>query len=276
MICAGTNSAAAVQSWLTSNGVTTVTGLVNGGAAYGQYGNGYVPYNVFLDSDFIVRYTAAGYSAATYNQWVALAEEYAVIYDYPVYEDLSYQITFEENGDGYPNPGETCELELTVYNHNHCPAGTAVTGTVTTGDPDVTIVNGELTFPDIDGNQAGTSTNTLVFEIAPGSELHDVSFQVEMNSDGLPEVQQLSFQLPLAAPCDPPDLEISYTILSSFAYATLFISGGSGSAYIVEKSDNPYTGFELLSVVQNTPAEIDTKIDMEYGNWFYRVRSECE
>ncbi len=276
MICAGSSSPAAVQSWLNSNGVTTVTALVYGNGAYSQYGNNYVPYNVFLDADFIVRFTASGYSQSYYNQWCALAEQYAVGWDYPQYEDLSYEITYEDNGDGFPNPGETCELEITVSNHNFCPTGTGITGTVTTTDPDITIVNGELAFPDIEGNQSGTAINTLVIEIDPGTEPHDVLFQVEMDSDGLPETQLLSFQLPLTAPCDPPQLAIGYTILETFSYATLFISGGNGDAYIVEKSDNPYSGFELLSIVQNTPAEIDTKIDMEYGTWFYRVRSDCE
>jgi hypothetical protein len=276
MICAGTNSPASVQSWLTSNGVTTVTALVNGGSAYGQYGNNYVPYNVFLDSDFIVRFTAAGYSQSYYNQWVTLAEEYAVAWDYPVYQDLSYNLTYDDNGDGFANPGETCELEITVSNYHPCPTGTGVTGTVATTDPDITVINGTLNFPDIEGGTTGTSTNTFVFEIAPDSELHNVSFQVEMDSDGLPETQLFNFQLPLEAPCDPPEIAIEYTILEMFAYTTLFISGGTGDSYIVEKSDNPYTGFELLGIVPNSPADVDTWVDMEDGSWFYRVRSDCE
>ncbi len=276
MICVDSTSPAALESWLIARGVTSVTALVYGSSAYSPYGNGYVPYNVFLDSDFIVRFTASGYSSTYYNQWCALAEEYAVSWDYPVYEDLTYGITYEENGDGFPNPGETCELEFTVSNYYPCPTGTGVTGTVSCVDPDITIISGDLNFPDVVGGQTETSTNTFVFEIAPGAELHDVSFQVEMDSDGLPETQLLDFQLPLVASCDPPQIEIGYTILEAFAYATLFITGGTGDEYIVEKSDNPTTGFELLGIVPNTPADVDTWVDMSNGNWFYRVRSGCE
>ncbi|MBL7033373.1 MAG: hypothetical protein ISR91_04435 [Candidatus Delongbacteria bacterium] len=276
MICAGSNSPSAVQAWLTSNGVSTVTGLVYGGGVYNQYGNGSVPYNVFLDSEFIVRFTAAGWGMGYYNQWCALAEQYGGYWDYPVFEDLAYDIVSEDNGDGFPNPGETCEMTVTVSNHANCPTGTGLTAIVTSVDPDITIVQGNLDFPDIEAGQAGTSTNTVTFSVAPGAPLHNAPFQISLDGNELLEPQLLSFAVPLFAPCDAPTLEISYTIIGSMAFATLHVSGGNGDNYIIEKSSEPHNGFELLGVLPNSPNDVDTWVDMANGRWFYRVKSECE
>ncbi len=275
MICAESNSASQVLSWLNSHGVTTVTALLNGGGAYWQYGNGYVPYNVFLDSDFIVRYTASGFNTGYYNTWCNLAEQYGGSCEYPTFEDLTNDIVLDENGDGFPNPGEICEMTLTVSNNSSCPNATGVTGTVTSADPDITILSGGLTFPSIPAGASGTSDNTVIFMVDGGAAPQVATFEVAMDANELVDPQVLHGEITVSDPCDAPTVSISYTILETMAFATLYISGGSGVEHIIEKSAEPFDGFELLGMLPNTPDNVETWTDLDEGRWFYRVKSNC-
>ncbi len=188
--------AAQVIAWLNSHGVTTVTCLLQGSSAYNPYGDGYIPYNVFLDPQFIVRYTNSGYSQGAYDTWAALVEEYGYDPTYPYFENLSWEITDDGNGDGHPDPGENCQMTFTLGNHDGCADAVNVTGELSNDDPDIDITNPNCTFGDIPNGGTATST-TVEFSVNAGADPHQTDFTFTVNADNAadPRVFNFSFGL---------------------------------------------------------------------------------
>ncbi len=53
----------ACQAWIDTHGLTYYVLSDPGGAVYGLFGNGYVPYNAIIDGDGILQYTTSGFNA---------------------------------------------------------------------------------------------------------------------------------------------------------------------------------------------------------------------
>jgi len=175
-------TAAQVIAWLNNHGVTTVTALLQGSSTYNPYGDGYIPYNVFLDPQYIVRYTDSGYSAGTYQIWAGLVEEYGYDPTFPYFENLSWEITDDGNGDGHPDPGENCQITFTLGNHECCADAYNVTGELYNDDPDIDITMSYCSFGDIPCG--GTATSTAVeFSVTVGAEPHQTDFTFTVDAD---------------------------------------------------------------------------------------------
>ena len=80
--------------------------------------------------------------------------------------NLSIEITSltdNGNGDGRADPGETCELVITIHNHEYGPLTTTVMGFVSTDDPAVDMVNDNATYGDIEpGTSVSNSSDPFV------------------------------------------------------------------------------------------------------------------
>lgn len=102
------------------------------------------------------------------------------------------------NGDGVVNPGETCELYVTVRNVGGA-AATHVHGTLTTSNPNVMIVSGTANWNDIPAGGQGANLTALRFQatgtVADG-ELIPLTLTVADDSGS----RQISLQFTAAAP----------------------------------------------------------------------------
>ncbi len=133
-----------------------------------QYGDGYIPYNVILDSEGMVRYTDSGFSENTMH---------AVINQYMVEFGISdVNVTDEGNGDGRPDGGETANLALELYKTGYIAPMTGATLTMTTDDPAVTILNNTVAYPAADAGEVVTGDGEFSFSVAEGIEPHWAAF----------------------------------------------------------------------------------------------------
>ena len=106
--------------------------------------------------------------------------------DYPFLTLTDFEVS-DPNGNmnGIPEPGEECELWVEFTNNPIFAAATGVTGTLYTDDPEITIIDGEANFPDITpANSGDNSDNPFVFEVDPGLQAHNVTFDVTVTAEG--------------------------------------------------------------------------------------------
>ncbi|MBC8478050.1 hypothetical protein H8D51_00750, partial [bacterium] len=222
-----------VLGWLNSHGVTTVTCLVYGSSTYGPFGDGYIPYNVFLDTDFIVRFTDSGYSQASYNTWASLVDQYAIDYDYPLIQDMTWEMTDDGNDDNHPDAGENCAVTFTVSNFDGCAEAVNVTGELFNDDPAIDITNPYCTFPDIPGGDTVNST-TVEFYVDAGLEPHQSTFWLTVFADNLPAPRVFEFTLGLGRASwlvvddDGGDDDVEW-IVSSFENMDMYVDVWDGS-----------------------------------------------
>ena len=237
-------SAAQVIAWMNANGVSTVTTLIQGSTAFTPYSMGYIPHNVFLDPDFIVRFTNYGYSQANYNTWADLVEQYAIDFDYPFVEELTWSLTDEGNGDDHPDAGETCTMTFTVDNHDGCAEALNVTGALFNDDPSVDITNPYCTFPDIAGGETATST-TVEFVVDEELEAHVTTFSLTVDADNLqePRVFEFSFSMGRASWLvvdDDGGEEHAEWIVSSLDEIGMYVDVWDGSTPVSSETLNNY------------------------------------
>jgi len=168
-------SAAALHShWNPDNPTFPV--LVGCGSLYSQYGNGYIPYNVVLDTDGVVRYSAAGFSESalhsTIQQYLSLPN--------PFFELQDVAILSDGNGDGRPDPGETVSFRIQLSNSPIAQAASAVTVVFSTADGDVV---------------EGLASASLG-AVAPGQSVQSSpAFTFTVNADALPHWADFQFQV---------------------------------------------------------------------------------
>jgi hypothetical protein len=139
---------------------------------YSQYGNNYIPYNVILDTDGIVRYTASGFSEGAMhniiNQYMSVA--------YPVFTVQSLAIVSDDNGDGRPDGGETIHYDLSLRNSPIAVPATGCTVVMTCSDPAVTITQNTVTFPAAQPGETVEGSGPFVYTVAAGIEPHWATF----------------------------------------------------------------------------------------------------
>jgi hypothetical protein len=179
---------------MNSHGIDDLTVLLQGSTAFNPYSMGYVPHNTFLDPDFIVRFTDYGYSQANYDTWSDLVDQYAIDFDYPLLENLTWEMTDDGNGDNHPDAGETCTLTFTVDNHDGCAEALNVSGELFNDDPAIDITNPYNNFPDIPGGDTAGST-TVEFVVDADLEPHMTTFQYVVNADNLQAPRVFEFSM---------------------------------------------------------------------------------
>lgn len=122
----------------------------------------------------------------------------AVPLDFPCLTVTDYTVTDNIGGipNGIPEPGETCELYVELFNTPPFAAATGVTASLSTTDPDITITNGGAIFPNIPTNSTGTNDdNPFVFTVSDALEAHNVTFQLDISAEGYQTTQFITFMV---------------------------------------------------------------------------------
>jgi len=101
-----------------------------------------------------------------------------------VVEDSDVDDTVGGNGNGFIEPTETAEITLTLGNLGDNTA-TGVTATITTSDPDATIVNGSTSFGDIGpgGSAVGTPPFSVTIAAVPTGDT--IEFDLHLSAGGV-------------------------------------------------------------------------------------------
>jgi hypothetical protein len=123
------------------------------------------------------------------------------------------------NGDGVVNPGETCELYVTVRNVGGASA-THVHGTLASSNPNVTIVTAAANWSDIPAGGQGANLTALRFQAAgtiADGEVIPLTLTVADDSGS----RQISLQFTAAAPK-----------LSHYFHAVSDLTSGNGNGII--------------------------------------------
>lgn len=152
--------------------------LVGCGDIYSDYGDGYIPYNVVLDTEGIVRLAGSGFDEAAMH---SLIQQYMSV-DFPVFAISELTLTGDGNGDGRPDGGESVQLELAMRNSPIAVPATGCTVTMTCTDPDVTIVNGTVVYPAANPGQVVTGGTNFSFTVANGITPHWATFAFDYSA----------------------------------------------------------------------------------------------
>ncbi len=135
---------------------------------------------------------------------------------------LTVDDTAGGNGNGRLDPGETVSLLCGVGNLNPV-TGTMVSGTLTTGDPHVTIIDGTGAWPNVVHNATQQNTaDPFVITADSGTAWgFDVALTLVLDANGIPGIKTLAAALPVGGPPDPigPDAYGYYAYEDLDAYA---------------------------------------------------------
>ena len=108
--------------------------------------------------------------------------------DFPSLTIANYTINDDApggNGNGLPEPGETCDIWMTLQNGEIFAPATGVTAVLSTTDPGIDITNNNAGFPDIPSNGTGSNqADPFTFEVDPQFEAHNVEFQLDITANG--------------------------------------------------------------------------------------------
>lgn len=170
-------SAAALHShWDPDNPTFPV--LVGCGSLYGQYGNGYIPYNVVLDTDGIVRYAAAGFSQTALH---SVIQQYLTLPN-PFFELQDVSILSDGNSDGRPDPGETVSFRIQLRNSPIAQAASAVSVQFTTADGDVTELQATANLGAVAPGATVQSAPAFTFTVNAAALPHWADFQFNIQA----------------------------------------------------------------------------------------------
>lgn len=139
---------------------------------FSQYGAGYIPHNVILDTEGVVRLSEIGFDE---NSMHSVINQYMSV-DFPVFTIQELALTDEGNGDGRPDGGETISYNVTLRNSPIAVPSTGVTVTLTCDDPAVTILGGTVAYPAANPGQVVTGDGVFSFSVAEGIEPHWATF----------------------------------------------------------------------------------------------------
>jgi len=89
------------------------------------------------------------------------------------------------NGNGLPEPGETCEITVQLTNGEIFAMAHDVTGTLSTDDPLITITDPTASFGDINsGASVWNDTDPFIFDVDPSFLPQYVEFQLDIVAEG--------------------------------------------------------------------------------------------
>lgn len=153
--------------------------LVGCASLYSQYGNGYIPYNVVLDGDGVLRYSASGFNEpalhAVIQQSLSLPHPFFALQELTILDD--------DDGDGRPDAGETVTFEVSLRNSPIAQAATNISLTFSTNDAGLTATQTMATLASLDAGQSAVSGQVFQFTVAAGVEPHWASFQFQIQAD---------------------------------------------------------------------------------------------
>ena len=116
----------------------------------------------------------------------------------PCISMVSDEIIDNGNNDGRADPGETCELILTLMNHENAQPALDVSGQLSCEDQAVVITTAQSDFGDISpGAAVGNSTNPFIFTVNQ-TDPHFADFILTVNTEGF--TFEIPFELELGRP----------------------------------------------------------------------------
>jgi len=146
--------------------------LVGCGSIYSQYGNGYIPYNVILDPDGVVRYMAAGFSESALHAVIQQNMNMA----HPFFELAEFDLLGDDNGDGRPDPGETVNFRVRLQNSINAQAATGISVVFSTDDGALTETQTAATLPGLAPGESAFSGQEFQFSVAADALPHWANF----------------------------------------------------------------------------------------------------
>jgi hypothetical protein len=171
--------------------------LTGCGSIYSQYGNGYIPYNVILDPQGVLRYTASGFNPTAMHQVI---EQYLVV-DTPALSIAQLQLD-DTDGDGRPEAGETVLLTVELANSPIAVAAWDLELEVTCADPGLTWSQTEAALAALAPGESAALLPALEFSVADPAEPRWVQLDFLVRAqyaDGLWE-QSFSRELRIGRP----------------------------------------------------------------------------
>jgi hypothetical protein len=168
------------QHWDVHNPTFPV--LTGCGSLYSQYGNGYVPYNVVLDPDGVVRYSASGFNEAAIH---AVIQQHLVL-PHPFLELEDVEIFQDGDGDGRPDPGETVDLRIRLRNSEVAQSASSLVVTFSSDDPDLAEGLTSATYGTLAPGQSTGADLAFSFSVQEGTVPHwaDLHFQIQAEYAG--------------------------------------------------------------------------------------------
>ena len=139
---------------------------------YNNYGDGYIPYNVIIDTDGIIRLAGSGFNE---NAMHNVIEQYMQV-DFPVISINTLAVVADDNGDGRPDGGETISCNVTLNNSPIAVPATSVTVTMSCSDPAVDITGATVTFPAVAPGEVVTGSANFGFTVDDGIQPHWATF----------------------------------------------------------------------------------------------------
>jgi hypothetical protein len=139
---------------------------------YNGYGDGYIPYNVVIDTEGVIRYTDSGFDEEALH---SIIQQYQHV-DYPVFAISSLAVIGDDNGDGRPDGGETVAFQVALRNSPIGEPATDCSVTMTCSDPAVTVTQATVDYPGSTPGQVVTGEGNFAFTVAAGIQPHWATF----------------------------------------------------------------------------------------------------
>lgn len=125
-----------------------------------------------------------------------------------VYPDISFDIytiydSQSGNGNGIAEPGEICDMSVTLINSASGAPALDISATLSTTDPGVTIIENQGAFPDLlSGGSSSNADDPFIFQVSPDFEPHLVTFNLSLtaNNGGYTNVFNFTFTIGIT-PC---------------------------------------------------------------------------
>lgn len=152
--------------------------LVGCGSIYSQYGDGYIPFNVVIDTEGVLRYRASGFNQAALHNVI---QQYLTL-PTPFFQVQDLDILTDDNSDGRPDPGETVTFNLTLRNSPIAQSAWGISVAWSTTDGDVTETQASATCPPLSPGQVGTTAPVFSFTVAVDALPHWADFQFQIQS----------------------------------------------------------------------------------------------
>jgi hypothetical protein len=111
--------------------------------------------------------------------------------------NLNYQsnLITDPNLNHRAEPGETCQMAVTLSNGQYYQTATNVVGTLSTTDPSITITTNSANYPNIDPGGSGTSLTPYVFSVNANAQPHVATMHLHVVANPFQTVMDTDFQL---------------------------------------------------------------------------------
>jgi hypothetical protein len=233
---------AAVEAFAADNELTT-TILLDGQEVYGWFGDDFTPYNVYLDTSLVVRFTHSEFNLDYRDQWIDLTAQYGHTPPYPFLENAAFTLTGNLNDDDRPDPGEFCRLRLRISNRRYFSTGRNLAALLQCSDPALQMVDSLALFPDCPPDSSVHSLDSLSFLMVDDFTPHFATLRLTITGDSLPEPFTTEFPLRLGR---PPLLLVdddNWAVTDTFI--TRFLEDGGHEVDVWSESDTTISQEEL-------------------------------